>query len=134
MSAQIRHILDDANMDDEDIMRIMSIVEKQEEENEKLKEKLIQKIETHLSMQQQDLVAMKGMNKEIKKLEKENELLQENINEIMNDKNLLMVSDGLGDVVNVRNVMEQMSICRVVKEENEKLKEENKKCMEGLIG
>ena len=38
MSAQIRHILDDANMDDEDIMRIMSIVKKQEEENEKLKE------------------------------------------------------------------------------------------------
>ena len=36
MSAQIRHILDDANMDDEDIMRIMSIVEKQEE---KLQEK-----------------------------------------------------------------------------------------------
>lgn len=61
MSAQIRHILDDANMDDEDIMRIMSIVEKLEalsrarshvrqsvyteindlkEENAKLKEKL----------------------------------------------------------------------------------------------
>ena len=36
MSAQIRHILDDANMDDEDIMRIMSIVKKQEE---KLQEK-----------------------------------------------------------------------------------------------
>jgi len=36
MSAQIRHLLDDANMDDEDIMRIMSIVKKQEE---KLQEK-----------------------------------------------------------------------------------------------
>ena len=40
MSTQIRHLLDDANMDDEDIMQIMSIVKKLEKENEKLKEKL----------------------------------------------------------------------------------------------
>ncbi len=40
MSAQIRHILDDANMDDEDIMRIMSIVQKQEEELQELQSQL----------------------------------------------------------------------------------------------
>ena len=46
MSTQIRHLLDDANMDDEDIMQIMSIVKKLEKENDELKEenKIIEKI------------------------------------------------------------------------------------------
>ena len=38
-----------------------------------------------------------------------------------------MVSDGVGGVVNVREVMKQMDICRFVKEKNDKLEEENEK-------
>ena len=63
-------------------------------------------------------------------LAEENEILREAIKEIEEDKKLLIVSDRLGGFVNVRNVMEQMEICRFVKWENEKLEEEIKKLKE----
>ena len=109
-----------------------------EEDNEKLKEKneanridvnilskLKEKVRIELGCEPDP--TQETIIKAIKELKEENEYLQENITEIMNDKKLLMVSDGLGGVVNVRNVMEQMDICKIVKEENDELKKENEK-------
>ena len=86
------------------------------EENEKLKEerhKVIQDAyQSHYDTwkAEQENIVITELKEEIEDLEEE-----------LNDKKLLMVSDGLGGVVNVREVMKQMDICRFVKENNDKL-------------
>ena len=84
-------------------------------------------------------ISVKEENEELKSIGKDNDDgnyqdiiddLEEEIKdlkEVVDDKKLLMVSDGLGGVVNVSQVMKQMDICRFVKEENDELKEEIKK-------
>ena len=61
-------------------------IDKLTEENKKLKEELIQKIESHLSEQERDLVAMKRMNKENKELKEEIEKLKRVIKEYEEDE------------------------------------------------
>jgi len=75
MSAQIRHILDDANMDDEDIMRIMSIVEKQEE-----------KFQERVNIMNGVKVSMEEMFDRIAELEIENETLKEENEELKKER------------------------------------------------
>lgn len=95
------------------------------EENEKLKEerhKVIQDAyQSHYDTwkAEQENIVITELKEEIEDLEEE-----------LNDKKLLMVSDGVGGVVNVREIMKQMDICRFVKEKNDKLEEDNKKLKE----
>jgi DNA repair exonuclease SbcCD ATPase subunit len=112
-------------------------------ENKKLKEerhKVIQDAyQSHYDTwkAEQENIVITELKEENKKLEEVITELKEEIEDLeeeLNDKKLLMVSDGVGGVVNVREIMKQMDICRFVKEQNDKLEEDNKKLKECLLG
>ena len=110
MSAQIRHILDDANMDDEDIMRIMSIVKKLEVENENLQERTAAAV-----------ICMDSLHKSVTRLKKENEKLKQKTAEHLG------MAETLHDAVVEENNKLKEKLNSIQGEIKDVLKEEEKK-------